>query len=182
MSAYYTFWALALCVGFCSVCVVTLKHPVTAAIALVCDLFLLAAIYALQGAEFIATVQVVIYAGAIVVLFMFMIMLLNLDLEADEKKKVSFLPTVLLSFVVLVFLGLMGKWFICDTTVTKQVIFNPEHTSELALELFKKYLWPFELASMLILLAILACVQIVAKKSAHEKQRLKAIKREGVKP
>jgi NADH-quinone oxidoreductase subunit J len=78
---FYTVSALAIAAG---VCVVTMKNPISSAVALVSSFFCLAVLYALLGAHFVAVVQVLVYAGAIMVLFIFVIMLLNLREESEQ--------------------------------------------------------------------------------------------------
>src|SRR5262245_46242831 len=82
MSQLVLFYAFAALITFCSFMVIMSRNPVTSAVYLVGDLFLLAGLYAMMEAHFVAAIQVLVYAGAIVVLFMFVIMLLNQGPEA----------------------------------------------------------------------------------------------------
>lgn len=75
-------------ITLCSLMVVISPHPVKSAVFLVVDLFLLAGLYASMDSHFVAAIQVLVYAGAIVVLFLFVIMLLNL--QADQLRGVRF--------------------------------------------------------------------------------------------
>ena len=164
MSSVFVFYALSAAITLCSLLVVGLKNPVSAAIALVVDLFLLAGMYAIQGAEFAAAIQVIVYAGAIVVLFVFVIMLLNLDSAALVEKRRPFFEYMSGFFVVVGFGALMCKLWPSVTGATIEDVFKGDNTKEVALVLFTKYLWPFELASILILVGIVASVTIVSKK------------------
>jgi len=168
MGEVIVFYSLAALISVCSVLVITLKNPVTAAVSLVMTLFLLAGVYALQGADFIAAIQIIVYAGAILVLFMFVIMLLNLDPEElKEKSSSSFLQwfTVL---GVLAALGVFSLKAIMSSDLSSLSTYPPppdaDNTMTVAMHLFTRYLWPFELASVLILLAIVASVVIAKKK------------------
>jgi NADH-quinone oxidoreductase subunit J len=144
--------------------VVTSKNPVASAMFLVGDLFLLAGVYALLDAHFIAAIQVLVYAGAIVVLFLFVIMLLNLNPNENIKLSIS-APDLFMLLVTFI-----GFTVIAGLVSSGQVPveFTPPataggNTHSAGLVLFTKYLWPFELASMLILLAVVASV-VIAKK------------------
>jgi NADH-quinone oxidoreductase subunit J len=166
MLVFYSFAAL---IALCSIMVVASRNPVASAMFLVADLFLLAGIYASMNAHFVAAIQVLVYAGAIVVLFMFVIMLLNLSPDAKSQLKIpapEFFVLILtvLGFVVMGGLlatsqaeGIMGQ-------MTSEAITQAGgNTFSVGMVLFTKYLWPFELASILILLAIVASV-VIAKK------------------
>lgn len=173
MESGLVFYALAGLVTLCSIGVVVIRHPVTAAVALVVNLFLLAGIFATMGAEFVAAIQVIIYAGAIVVLFMFVIMLLNLDAKSLLfGRKRGFFDYFTMSVVVIGF-ALMGAK-ILSTALTfnsTPVSFDDDNTFNVAMHLFTGYLWPFELASILILLAVVAVAIIVRKDKATKPSR-----------
>jgi NADH-quinone oxidoreductase subunit J len=147
--------------------VVTARNPVTAAVFLVVDLFLLAGVYAMQGADFIAAIQVIIYAGAVVVLFLFVIMLLNIDPTSIVYNKIPVPEFFVLFLTILGFLGIALKLFLSEPTgisETGLVASEKGNTYDVGIKLFTEYLWPFELASILILLAVVASVLIARKK------------------
>ena len=89
MTSQLIFYPFAALIAFCSVMVVTVRNPVTAAIYLVLDLFLMAGIYAILEAHFVAAIQVLVYAGAITVLFLFVIMLIDLRDEELKRPRLS---------------------------------------------------------------------------------------------
>lgn len=167
------FYAFAALIALCSLMVVTSRNPVTSAIFLVLDLFLLAGVYAMMEAHFVAVIQVLVYAGAIVVLFMFVIMLLNLSPEGRERLRipVSELGVLLLTVLGFLAIGIMlavGETPVAPGEMTSQAIaLAGGNTYAVGMVLFTKYLWPFELASMLILLAIIASV-VIAKKDTDK--------------
>ena len=174
MSALITFYAFAFLITICSVMVVASRNTVISAVFLVLDLFLLAGIFAMQDAHFIAAIQVLVYAGAIVVLFMFVIMLLNLDPTHYERRK---LPAAELGVLILTIVGFgvmaayigQGSMVAVSGGMTPAVVEAAGGNTYVAgMVLFTKYLWPFELASLLILLAIVASVAI-ARKGAKPK-------------
>ena len=173
MGELIVFYVLAALITACSVVVVTAKNPVTAAVYLVLNLFLLAGIYALQGADFIAAIQVIVYAGAIVVLFMFVIMLLNLHPSALGSGKYP-APEYLIMFVTVIAFAVIGVKLVASGPTGAEAIeavsMHQGNTHAVGLRLFTGYLWPFELASILILLAVIASV-VIAKKKPERKDK-----------
>lgn len=168
MGELIIFGGLAALITLCSVLVVTLSNPVSAAIFLVMDLFLLAAVYAFQGADFVAAIQIIIYTGAILVLFLFVIMILNLKpqvLVKDQKWRIQELGILFLSFCAFVYL--ISKLFGSDSSGELSSYALADNTGDLALLLFQDYVWPFEIISFLILLSIVGAISI-----AHKKKKL----------
>ena len=158
------FYPLAGIVAVLSVLTISVKNPVVAAICLVLDLFFLAGIYAMQGADFVAAIQVIIYAGAILVVFLFVIMLLNVAEHEVSRIKITAAGVgglLLVSIGWLIFLVQVNSHDNLPATQTLSAAFGD--TYSVGMRLFTKYLWPFELASLLILLAIVASVVIARK-------------------
>lgn len=180
MNQVHLFYIFAGLVMMCSVMVVTAKNPVTSAVFLVFDLFLLAGIYAMMEAHFVAAIQVLVYAGAIVVLFMFVIMLLNLEDAAKTKLRIS-IPDLFmmgltgLSFIIIAFLIARVPPVAAVGDMTPEAIAAAGgNTYVVGMVLFTKYLWPFELASLLILLAMIASIVIAKKDKAVTAVRRRA--------
>ncbi len=168
-----TFHALAGLITLCSVMVVASRNPVTSAVFLVVDLFCIAGLYAQLDAHFIAAIQVLIYAGAILVLFVFVIMLLNLEVTRASWKvsapEMGVLFVTLIGFVAIAVMMALGEPGGQAGNMTPEAIQAAGgNTYVLGMLLFTKYLWPFELASILILLAIVASI-VIAKKDKVEK-------------
>jgi NADH-quinone oxidoreductase subunit J len=164
------FHIFAALITLTSLMVVVSSHPVKSAVFLVVDLFLLAGLYAYMDSHFVAAIQVLVYAGAIVVLFLFVIMLLNL--KADELRGFKFsapeagaLLITLFSLLVMVVASLRGRSTgIGDHGFTLEAITAAGgNTHVIAMKLLTNFIWPFELASILILLAIVAAI-VIAKK------------------
>lgn len=174
MPQVYLFYIFAALVTMCSVMVVTAKNPVTSAVFLVFDLFLLAGIYAMMEAHFVAVIQVLVYAGAIVVLFVFVIMLLNLGDDQTSRLRLSFPDVVMmgltaLSFIIVAFLIARVPPVAPVGDLTPEAITAAGgNTYAVGMVLFTKYLWPFELASILILLAMIASVMIAKKEKISQ--------------
>ncbi len=136
------------------------RHPIHSALSLIVVMVSLAALYLLLGAEFIAAVQVIVYAGAIMVLFVFVIMLLNAGVEErTDFSRMARYAGIPLGMVLTAALA----WKLWGAPVAGPQPFPAEPTRTLSLLLFQKYLLPFELTSILILIAILGAV-VLAKK------------------
>lgn len=174
MGQVTSFYLLAFLATLCSFFVIASRNPVTSAIYLVCDLFVLAAIYASLNADFVAAIQVIVYAGAVVVLFLFVIMLLNLAPDRREAigiklPDVGFTLLTVLSFFTIIILILNEQPIgpAIDPNVKDAVTRSTGNTHAVGLILFSKYVWPFELASFLILASIVGAV-FIAKKDKKE--------------
>ncbi len=173
MSQELMFYATAFLITVCSVMVVTNRNPVVSAIYLVGDLFLLAAVFASLDAHFVAAIQVLVYAGAIVVLFMFVIMLLNLGPEGKAHLRI---PAPELAVLVLTIIGFttIGTLLLTGQAPGVGGEWSPEaiqanggNTFTIAMVLFTKFTWPFEISSILILLAVIAAI-VIAKKDKKQ--------------
>jgi NADH-quinone oxidoreductase subunit J len=154
----------------CAISVVLQKHPISCALSLVGVMGSLAVMYLLLGAEFIAMAQVIVYAGAIMVLFVFVIMLLNAGQEeARGRAWVSRLlgvPSLLALVVLLAWFSL--RWF-PDAGFVKFGDFTDASGQAIGgarrfgYALFTDYLLPFEVTSVLILIAIVGAIVLARK-------------------
>ena len=135
------------------------RHPINSALSLVVVMASLALIYLLLGAEFVAAIQVIVYAGAIMVLFVFVIMLLNAG--AEERTRGSHLALLVGVPGVIVLACVIGWILINRSRQFGQVTISRENfgaTSNIAHLLFKDFLLPFEVTSILILIAVMGAV------------------------
>jgi len=139
------------------------KHPIHSALSLIVVMVSLAGLYLLMGAEFVAMVQIIVYGGAIMVLFIFVIMLLNAGEEehTDLSKLAKFagLPLALAltaSLAALVFKPDAG-------VPTATQAFIPKATEQISSMLFKEFVYPFELTSFLILVAIMGALVLAQR-------------------
>jgi len=159
------FFVFASLIIFSSLMVVIAKNPVTSAIFLVADLLLIAGLYATLDAHFVSVVQVLLYAGAIVVLFLFIIMIINVDLTRLRPKRGNVFDAFGLFLIILSFTFLVA--YISIKTISIPQLYAPLEsfgsTREIAKLLFTKYLWPFEITSLIILLVTVLCVIVVKK-------------------
>lgn len=179
MDEQLAFYILAGIMILASTAVILTRNPIVSATLLIANLFSVACLYALLNAHFVAAIQVLVYAGAIMVLFLFVIMLLNLKKEHLHGPKLSFPEHLVLGLTAATFLYIASLLHQGEQLVTNDVAVNPENASNtfnVGMQLFTKYLWPFEMASFLILLAIIASV-VIAKKDKAPKSVIKASNR-----
>jgi NADH-quinone oxidoreductase subunit J len=158
---FLIFAAIAL---VCAVNVVVQTHPISSAVSLIGVMGSLAILYLLLGAEFIAAAQVIVYAGAIMVLFVFVIMLLNAGKETVKGR--SFMSQLLGVPVLIALLGLLG--FLARHMYQPEVMvhfggFQGGTAKAIGKALFTTYLLPFEVTSILILIAIVGAVVLARK-------------------
>src|SRR5215472_4420922 len=144
--------------------VVVQTHPISSAVSLIGVMGSLAILYLVLGAEFIAAAQVIVYAGAVMVLFIFVIMLLNAG--AEIKRGRSFMVQLLGVPLLIAFLGLLAyfvrRWFPPGVLV-RFGGFTGGSAQAVGRALFTTYLLPFEVTSILILIAILGAIVLARK-------------------
>lgn len=149
--------------------VIVHRNPIYSALFLILTLFALAGHFVLLNAPFIAAVHVIVYAGAIMVLFLFVIMLLDLRGRADRKRSGQLLRIigVLFAGILLVEFGLMLKTdptFSMASSSAFEAVAGIGDTRSIGELLFTKYLFPFEIASVLLLAAIIGSVILAKRK------------------
>ena len=148
----------------CGISLVVQTHPISSALSLVGVMGALAALYLLLGGEFIAAAQLVVYAGAIMVLFVFVIMLLNAGTE--KKMTVRPLGKYLGAPFLLLFFGMIAYMIQRILPASSPVVFGAFQggtAGDIGRSLFTVYLLPFEVTSVLILIAILGAIVLARK-------------------
>ncbi len=158
-------WLIFLAMAFtsiiASILMITRKNPIHSALFLVLNLLCVAVLYILLYSQFIAIIQVIVYAGAIVMLIIFVIMLLDLEEELRSRLKIYYSKVI---GVVLAFLFMIGLIYsvVAKSLSGQMGSFSPDKLSanvrifgEL---LFTKYLFPFEIVSVLLVVAIIGAV------------------------
>ncbi|MDQ3756999.1 MAG: NADH-quinone oxidoreductase subunit J [Actinomycetota bacterium] len=157
--------------------VVFSRNPVHAALSLVGTLFGVAVLFVAQEAHFLAAVQVIVYAGAIVVLFLFVIMLLGVDREEDvdvEQLKGQRPAAAAIAVILLVEIVLLARaeWVTGARSVAGSATGEGENVEKLAESIFTRYLLAFEITSVLLVIAIVGAVVLARKPSrAGEEER-----------
>lgn len=175
------FYLMAAIAVVAAVGVVFLRNPVSSVLALLTSFFALAAIYLLAGFQFLAAAQILVYAGAIMVLFLFVIMLLNLA-NTPKLEALTFTPANVRrgTFAIVVTLALLALGAVAALTSGTPAIAaempatgidaiapaNPDGSAApgLASEMFSRYLLPFEAVSVLLLATAVAVV-VLAKRN-----------------
>lgn len=160
------FWILAVMIVGFAILTITRKNPVTAVMSLVATFFGLAAMYATLSAHFLAVLQVLVYAGAIMVLFIFVVMILN----REEVTPLSFRPLRVLGVLAGVYLFV--KFIdVAAIEMPKMAPSAPSDTfgtvAAVGDLLFRDFLYPFEAISVLLLVAIIGGVVI---SRSHQKE------------
>lgn len=154
-----------------AISVVLQKQPVYSVISLIVTLVSLAVIFLLLNAQFLAAIQIIVYAGAIMVLFLFVVMLLNLSKgEGEEGKDRLFIQkrtALIIGGALLVVMGLVIKTSLFkgkEGVYTNQIVNTIGNTELIGKLLFTEYLLPFEITSVLLFAAILGTIILAKKK------------------
>ena len=160
----FLFILFAIVAVACAFNLILQKHPISSALSLIGVMGSLAVLYLLLGAEFIAMAQVIVYGGAVMVLFIFVIMLLNAGTEKASGK--SWFAQIAGVPLLLAFVAVMGFLIRGVLPVMRSVEFGSflgGSARQVGRVLFTEYLLPFELTSVLILIAILGAVVLARK-------------------
>ncbi len=139
------------------------RHPISSALSLIVVMGALAVEYMLLGAEFVSVVQVIIYAGAIMVLFVFTIMLLN---AGEEERTKGSRVAIVLGVPAMVIGGVLIAVALIRANPAASAVFAgalPGHPKDIGRLLFHEFLLPFEITSVLILIAIMGAVVLARR-------------------
>lgn len=162
---FYFLSAMAIC---CALGVILSRNPVKSVLFLIATFFAISGHYVLMNAQFLAVVNVIVYAGAIMVLFLFVIMLMNLNADAEpQKSRVVQLAAVLSGGAL--FLVIIAALRTVDMNTGNPVTGDGEIglIHHLGQVLFKEYVLPFELSSVLFLSAMVGAMVIGKKETQH---------------
>ncbi len=164
------FYVLAVIILGAAFFVVALRRPIHNVVFMIVTMIGLAGMFVLLQAEFVAMVQLVVYAGAVMVLFLFVIMLLNLEAitAPGDSRAYRWLGGVLMAILTVelmipVFRSFAGPGLTAPQAAAK--LLTPNNTTVIARELFTTYLLPFEIASVLLLAAMIGAVVLSRTKS-----------------
>ena len=150
-----------------AILVVALRNPIYSALSLLILFFHVAGLYVTLHAEFLAAVQIIVYAGAILVLYLFVVMLLNLkqdDSYHSQWRAAAFVGApLLIEFVVLIARGMAAA----PAEAPRPDIESGENTLAIGETLFSTYLFPFEVASLILLVAMIGAI-VLAKRDVTE--------------
>lgn len=168
----FLFYLFATVVVVSALRVITARNPVHAVLFLVLAFFNMAGLWLLLQAEFLAIALVMVYVGAVMVLFLFVVMMLDINIERMRRGFWSNLPLGMLVGVLLVgemAVVLTGKYFGPEVMPAHEAPVGYSNTKDLARILFTGYAYPFELASVILLVAIIAAVMLTLRRRKDTK-------------
>ncbi len=162
-TVFYVFGAILL---VSALCVITARNPVHAALCLVLAFFTASAIWLLLRAEFLAIALVLVYVGAVMVLFLFVVMMLDINLERLREGFWQYLPLgALVGVLMAAEMGavLYGRW-VGLSTPPRALPAGYSNTKELGRILYTDYVYAFEIAAVVLLVAIIAAIALTLRR------------------
>ncbi len=157
----------AVVIVFLSILVVTRRNPVHSVMWMLLLFFHIAGLYLFLNAEFIAAIQVIVYAGAILVLFLFVVLLLNLREEIKTDRLIGSWPVAfVIASVFFVIVSISIKSLVPAPPGKYSIAFIQEvtHTKALGQLLYTEFLFPFEIASLVLLVAVIGAIVLAKRK------------------
>ncbi len=170
----FLFYAFAAILVFAGVCVVTARNPVHAVLWLVLAFFTAAAHWLMLQAEFLAIVLVLVYVGAVMVLFLFVVMMLDVNFDSMRRQFRSYVPvgaTVGALVLIEMALTLWGGRVESGTAASgaAAVAAAGGNTKALGMLVYTEYVYPFEIAAVILLVAIIAAIALTHRKRRDSK-------------
>jgi NADH-quinone oxidoreductase subunit J len=163
----FLFFAFATVLVAAALAVISVKNSVHAALFLVLTFFTSAALWLLMQAEFLAIALVLVYVGAVMVLFLFVVMMLDINTESTREGFIRYLPIGLAVAVVMLveMLALMGFNAMRNQPIAPEpaAAANLSNTAWLGNALFSSYLLPFEIAAVILTVAIIAAIMLTLR-------------------
>jgi NADH-quinone oxidoreductase subunit J len=167
------FYAFAAILVFAALRVVTTRNPVHAALWLVLSFFSAAGIWLLLQAEFLAIALVLVYVGAVMVLFLFVVMMLDVNFEKLRERFRSYIPvaaTVGLLVLVEMALVILGGYF-SGRSPPPPAGASYSNTRTLGMLIYTEYAYPFELAGFILLVAIVAAIALTHRRRVRTRHQ-----------
>ncbi|HMA30219.1 MAG TPA: NADH-quinone oxidoreductase subunit J, partial [Casimicrobiaceae bacterium] len=166
----FTFYAFALILVFAALRVITTRNPVHAALWLVLSFFTAAGIWLLLQAEFLAIALVLVYVGAVMVLFLFVVMMLDVNFDSMRQHFRSYLPVgAAVGALVLLEMALVILGSASGRTSSAPAAPAGSNTQALGMLLYVDYVYPFEIAAVVLLVAIIAAIALTHRKRRETK-------------
>ena len=154
------------------------RNPVHSVLWLILAFFAAAGLFVLLGAEFVAMLMLIVYVGAVAVLFLFVVMMLDVDFAELRAEMAKLLPVgLLIALVLLVQLGFVfGGWEISDQAMGMRSAVTPppeqvENTAALGMLIYTHYVFLFELAGLVLLVAMIGAIVLTLRKRAWVKRQ-----------
>jgi len=169
------FYVLAAILVFAATRVITVRNPVHAALHLVLAFFTCAGLWLLLEAEFLAITLVLVYVGAVMVLFLFVVMMLDINTAPLREGFIRYLPvglTVAALMVLEMYLVLRSKYFDAESMpAPARHAADYSNTRELGRVLYTDYVYAFEIASVILVVAIIAAIALTLRKRPETKMQ-----------
>jgi len=172
---FYLFSAVAIA---SAVMVIAARNPVHSVLFLILTFFNTAGLFVLLGAEFLAMILVIVYVGAVAVLFLFVVMMLDIDFAQLRQGMLNYVPVgVVIGLILLVELVLvLGTWAISPhalvTVAAPQASAGVTNTEALGLILYTRYVYFFEAAGMVLLVAMVGAIVLTLRHKPHVKRQV----------
>ncbi len=173
--AFYLFAIVAVVAG---VQVIFARNPVHSVLWLILAFFSAAGLFVLLGAEFVAMLMLIVYVGAVMVLFLFVVMMLDVDFAELRAEMGKLLPVgLLIGLVLLVQLGFaFGVWEVSDQALEMRAAVTPppetvENTAALGMLIYTKYVFLFQVAGLILLVAMIGAIVLTLRKRVSVKRQ-----------
>ena len=168
-----TFFIFSTLLIFTCFKVITSSNPVLSAINLVFSFFLSAVLWLLLGAEFLSIILILVYVGAVMVLFLFVVMMLDINIAKKTAAYIKYLPlgiAVFIAFNALIIYFFINTFENIDYNAVKNIeIISDSNTENLGYLLFTKYIIEFEIAGLILLLGIIPAIVLTYRKNPKNK-------------
>ncbi len=170
------FWIFAATAVVAAGAVISVRNPVHAVLCLILTFFSIACVWLLVGAEFLGVALILVYVGAVMVLFLFVVMMLDIDVAKLREGWVRFLPVGLVVAVamlvqMLMLIGIKARSVTAFPDNAAAAAADVSNTTWLARTLFTKFLLPFEFAAVILTVAVVAAVMLTLRKREGTKHQ-----------
>ena len=156
--------------------VITVNNPVKSAINLVFTFFSSAVLWLILNAEFLSIILILVYVGAVMVLFLFVVMMLDINITQAREGFVKFMPVGVLIFFIIS--GLLSFFFYTQfentdkNIITTVNLIGDDNTKNLGYLLYTEYIIAFEIAAIILLLGIISAITLTHTKNSHNKYQV----------
>ncbi len=170
------FWIFAAIAAVAAGAVISVRNPVHAVLCLILTFFSVACIWLLVGAEFLGVALILVYVGAVMVLFLFVVMMLDIDIAKMREGWVKFLPVGIVVAVamlvqMLTLIGVKARTGAAFPDNAAAAAADVSNTTWLARSLFTEFLLPFEFAAVILTVAVVAAVMLTLRRRAGAKHQ-----------
>ena len=176
--AVVSFYFFALVAVVSGVLVVFARNAVHSVLWLILAFFAAAGLFVLLGAEFVAMLMLIVYVGAVAVLFLFVVMMLDVDFAKLREGMGKLLPVgLLIAVVILVQLGFVfGAWEVSDAALGQRAAVTPDpaqidNTTALGMLLYTRYVFLFQMAGLILLVAMIGAIVLTLRKRKNVKRQ-----------